>query len=93
MDSIDLINNVTPEIYSKLLQLSETGKWFDGKPMSEHQHDTIQQAVMAYQSKVEKSTSHMSIGANGEIVHQSKSQLKNQFKKQQDILRVNPNDL
>ncbi|WP_218354875.1 YeaC family protein [Alteromonas lipotrueiana] len=67
-----LVAAMTPELYLRLRQAVETGKWPDGTPLTNEQHESSMQAVLLYQSKVEKSTEHMTINEQGEIVHKSK---------------------
>ncbi|MDM7860615.1 DUF1315 family protein [Alteromonas sp. ASW11-36] len=81
-----LITSMTPALYERVKQLVETGKWFDGKPMSEHQRDMLLQAVLVYQAKVEQSGEHMTVGADGEIIHKSRQELKSELQMQQDSL-------
>lgn len=92
---LSIINNVSPQVYEKLCQLAETGKWFDGKAMTTEQHELVQQAVLAYQAKVERSGQHMTIDNTGEIVQQSKQQLRQALQKQSEneIIRVKNDDL
>lgn len=70
---------VTPEVYARLRQAVETGKWPDGTPLSEEQKEHAMQTVMLYQAKIEKSTEHMTINANGEIVHKRKQDFKREL--------------
>lgn len=79
MDVTLLVKSMTPEIYKRLLQAVETGKWPDGSLLSEEQKESSMQAVMLYQSTVLKSDQHMTIGAQGDIVQKSKRELKGQF--------------
>jgi hypothetical protein len=73
---------MTPDIYQKLSQAIETGKWLDGQPLTEMQRETTLQAVMLYQAKVLKSDQHMTVGTNGQIVHKSRQQFKQEFKQE-----------
>ena len=79
MDASVLVKSMTPEVYERLLQAVETGKWLDGSSLSEQQKETSMQAVMLYQATVLKSEQHMTVGSSGDIVHKSKRELKNQF--------------
>lgn len=81
-----LITSMSPALYEKVKALVETGKWFDGEPMTEHQRETCLQAVMVYQAKVEQSGEHMTVGADGEIVQKSRQELKSELKLQQEAL-------
>ena len=71
-----LVSSMTPEVYERLRQAVETGKWIDGTPLNEEQKASSMQAVMLYQAKIEKSSEHMTIGESGEIVHKSKADFK-----------------
>ncbi|AXR06815.1 YeaC family protein [Salinimonas sediminis] len=67
-----LLAAMTPEVYTRLRQAVETGKWLDGTTLTEEQRESCMQAVLLYQSKIEKSTEHMTVNEQGEIVHKSK---------------------
>ncbi|APE06235.1 MULTISPECIES: YeaC family protein [Alteromonas] len=71
-----LVSSMTPEVYERLRQAVETGKWIDGTPLNEEQKASSMQAVMLYQAKIEKSSEHMTVGESGEIVHKSKADFK-----------------
>lgn len=79
-----LLNSMTPEVYERLRQSVETGKWLDGTPLSEDQKESCMQAVMLYQAKIEKSSEHMTVNESGEIVHKSKQEFKRALSNQQD---------
>ncbi|GGO70170.1 transcriptional regulator [Bowmanella pacifica] len=91
MDIQQMVNAMTPDVYERLRQAVETGKWPDGTPLSEGQRDSSMQAVMLYQATVLKSDEHMTVGADGSIVHKSKQALKQQF--QPAIARFKADDL
>lgn len=92
-----LLQNMSVNVYDKLRSAVETGKWLDGSPLSEQQKETCIQAVMLYQSKVLKSNQHMTIGANGEIVHKSRDAFKQELAQQsfdnQTIARFKQDDI
>ena len=71
-----LVSSMTPEVYERLRQAVETGKWIDGTPLNDEQKASSMQAVMLYQAKIEKSSEHMTVGEGGEIVHKSKADFK-----------------
>lgn len=85
-----MLQNMSPQVYDKIRQSVETGKWLDGNPLTESQRETCMQAVMLYQAKVLKSEQHMSVGADGEIVHKSRESFKQEFKQdfQQDSRQI-----
>ncbi len=84
MDPKALLQNMSEPVYQKLLQAVETGKWLDGSPLTEQQKETSMQAVMIYQAQVLKSEQHMTVGANGEIVHRSRQSFKQEFEQNSD---------
>lgn len=79
----DLIANMTPQVYDNLRTAVEIGKWPDGSRLTQAQQDNTLQLVMAYQSKVLKSTEHFTVGEDGQIVNRNKQALKDQFKPDQ----------
>ncbi|MDN4503302.1 DUF1315 family protein [Alteromonadaceae bacterium BrNp21-10] len=95
LDSV--INAMTPEIFQRLQQAVETGKWPDGSKLSDEQRENSMQAVMLYQAKVLHSEEHMSVGADGELIHKSRQQLKQEMAEQayssQPIVRFKANDI
>ncbi|MCF2946671.1 YeaC family protein [Paraglaciecola aquimarina] len=97
MDPTSLLKNMSPEIYQKLRQSVETGKWLDGSPLTEQQKETCMQAVMMYQAKVLKSDQHMTVGENGEIVHKSRDSFKQELQQNsnnnQTIARFKQDDI
>jgi uncharacterized protein YeaC (DUF1315 family) len=74
-----LLASMTPDIYEKLKQAVETGKWLDGNPLDDNQKSVCLQAVMLYQAKIEQSNQHMTIAADGEIVQKSKRELRQEL--------------
>lgn len=91
MNIQQMVSAMTPQIYERLSQAVETGKWPDGQPLSETQRETSMQAVMLYQATVLKSDEHMTVGETGEIVHKSKQALRQSFNA--DIARFKTEDL
>ncbi|WP_420933125.1 YeaC family protein [Alteromonas sp. A081] len=79
-----LVSNMTPEVYERLRQAVETGKWIDGTPLNEEQKASSMQVVMLYQAKIEKSSEHMTVGESGEIVHKSKADFRRSLSDHQD---------
>ena len=77
-----LVSQLNPQLYARIKQAVETGKWLDGKPLTQEQRDTCLQAVMIYQARVEQSNEHMTIGADGEIVQKSRQELKSELQMQ-----------
>lgn len=79
MDVKDLIAAMTPDIYQRLVQAVELGKWPDGVALTPEQKENSLQAVMLWQSMNNVDPQHMSIGTDGQIVMKSKQELKQQF--------------
>ena len=93
MDFNALVSAMTPDTYEKLAQAAETGRWADGTPLSDEQKAHTLQLVMAYQAKVLKSDEIFTVGADGQIVHKSKAELKKQFSDPVAIVRFSHDDL
>lgn len=74
-----LIANMSPDVYRRMQQCVETGRWLDGNVMTQEQRDVALQAVMLYQATCERSEQHMTVNAQGEVVYKSKQQLQNEF--------------
>lgn len=75
----ELVKGMSEAVYQRLQLAVETGKWPDGSPLSREQRDQSQQLVMAWQAMHLTRHQHLDIGADGEIVHLNKQQLKGQF--------------
>ncbi|ANI29141.1 transcriptional regulator [Yersinia entomophaga] len=82
MELDDLIASMTPEIYQRLSQAVELGKWPDGVALTAEQKENSLQMVMLWQARHNTDAQHMSIGTDGQIVMKSKQELKQQFAKQ-----------
>lgn len=93
MQPEQMIQAMTPEVYERLRTAVETGKWPDGKVLDEQQKETSLQAVMLYQAKVLKSSEHMTVNENGEVVHRSKQELRRAMGEQNEIARFKQNDI
>lgn len=86
-----LVQSMTPEVYEKLRAAVETGKWLDGTPLDSAQREHSMQAVMLYQAKMLDMNQHMTVSNDGEIIHKSRQQLKNELQ-QDTIVRFKQND-
>ncbi|PHM45491.1 transcriptional regulator [Xenorhabdus mauleonii] len=75
----DLLAAMTPEIYQRLAQAVELGKWQDGVPLTPEQKEYSLQAVMLWQAKHNHDPEHMTIGVDGQIKVKSKQELKATF--------------
>lgn len=88
---LQAIRQMPQEVYERLKTAVELGKWPDGKPLTDEQKATSLQAVMAWQSMHIDNPEHMNIGRDGEIVMKSKSELKRQYRNEEEIVRVDLN--
>lgn len=93
MNIEQLLSAMTPDIYERLCQCVETGKWLDGAELSDDQKSQCMQAIMAYQAKVGQSGEHMTVGSDGNIVHKSKSELRQELRQETAIKRFGKNDI
>jgi len=93
MNFTALVQAMTPDTYEKLAEAVATGRWADGNAMDESQREQSLQLVMAYQAQVLKSDELFTIGADGQMVHKSKAELKKQFDTQPSIARFSHDDL
>ncbi|WP_263141662.1 DUF1315 family protein [Pseudomonas sp. RIT-PI-AD] len=46
-----LISNITPDVYESLKLAVETGKWSDGRKLTQEQKELSLQAMIAYEAK------------------------------------------
>jgi len=85
----ELVDVMTPEIYQRLAQAVELGKWPDGVRLTEQQKEHSLQVVMLYQARHNVDAQHMTVGTNGQIVTKSKQELKQQFL-DDNLIRLKP---
>lgn len=83
MNINDMAHKLTPDVYERLKNAVETGKWPNGVALTAEQKQQSMQLVMVYQSQVLKSQQHFTIGVDGNIIERDKNYLSNQFKEQQ----------
>ena len=74
-----MIDNMTPEIYQRLVTAVELGKWPDGVALTPEQKENSLQLVMLWQARHNVQAQHMTIDTNGQMVMKSKQQLKVEF--------------
>ena len=74
-----MIDNMTPEIYQRLVTAVELGKWPDGVALTAEQKENCLQLVMLWQSRNNQDAQHMTIDTQGQMVMKSKQQLKVEF--------------
>ncbi|AWK42296.1 DUF1315 family protein [Photorhabdus laumondii subsp. laumondii] len=80
MELDDLLSVMTPEIYQRLVQAVELGKWQDGVPLTVEQKENSLQMIMLWQSRHNHDPQHMTIGTDGQLVMKSKQELKAIFR-------------
>ena len=84
MDIIQVVENLSEEMYQRFKYAVETGKWPEGTKVDDEQRETAMKIVMAYQSRVLKPDEIFMVGDDGNIVDKSKSQLKSEFNRPTD---------
>ena len=72
-------NKLSPEMYQRIKTSVETGRWLDGKKLTDRQKQESLQLLLAYQSIHNCDPEHFTIDQTGEIFMQKKSILKAQF--------------
>ncbi|MCT7655729.1 DUF1315 family protein [Oceanimonas sp. NS1] len=75
------------EVYERLKTAVELGKWPDGSVLTPEQKENSMQAVLAWQAMHNDNPEHMTIGKGGELIMKSKSELRRQFRDEEEIMR------
>lgn len=89
MQHEQLIASMTPELYERLRDAVETGRWPDGNALTGQQREDTMALVMLYQARHLDQTEPFSIGKDGNMVQKSKAELRRE--RSQDIARFNLN--
>lgn len=89
MQHEQLVASMTPELYERLREAVETGRWPDGNALTEQQRNDTLTLVMLYQAHHLDQTEPFSIGKDGSMVQKSKAELRRE--RTQDIARFNLN--
>jgi len=84
MDIIELVETMSEDMYLRLKCAAETGKWPEGVAVDKAQQLSAVQITMAYQARHLNSDQTLSIGANGEMIMKSKSELRSDFPAKKD---------
>lgn len=79
MDLIQLVDNMSQEMYLRLKCAAETGKWPEGTIVEKAQQESSLQIIMAYQSRHLNADEIMMVGSDGHLVNKTKRELKSQF--------------
>ncbi len=88
-----VVSAMSPDAYQKVAQAAATGRWADGEPLSPAQHEQCMQLVLAYQALVLKSDEPFTVGADGQMVVKSKTEMKARFEQGQSIARFAHDDI
>ncbi|MBT0722992.1 DUF1315 family protein [Rosenbergiella sp. S61] len=83
-----VLAEMTPEVYQRLVNATETGKWPDGVALTPDQKEYTLQLVLMWQARHNDNPQHMSIAKGGEMVMKSKRQLKEEFGIVDDVTRI-----
>ncbi|GAA5143891.1 YeaC family protein [Thalassotalea piscium] len=86
MDLINVVENMSEDMYLRLKHAAETGKWPEGNEVGKEQQENALQLIMAYQAKHLNSDEILTVGSNGEIVTKTKRELKASFAKQNEAI-------
>ena len=76
----DTITTLLRGVADGSISVDDARTALEGAELTEEQKANSLQMVMLYQAKVERSNEHMTIGENGEMVHKSKSELRNELR-------------
>ncbi|WP_194755669.1 YeaC family protein [Aliidiomarina indica] len=76
----DVLRAVTPDIYERMKEAVETGRWPDGQKLTESQRENAMEIVMVYQARRLNQTDHFSIDSKGELVFKTKGDLRRELR-------------
>lgn len=90
----DVVKAISPEIYERMVQAVETGRWPDGQKLTPEQLENAMELVMVYQARRLQQDDHFSIGPTGELVMKTKGDLRSELRMraEADIARFTIND-
>ncbi|MCL5255099.1 MAG: DUF1315 family protein [Gammaproteobacteria bacterium] len=90
----DVVKAMSPEIYERMVQAVETGRWPDGQKLTPEQLENAMELVMVYQARRLQQDEHFSIGPTGELVMKTKGDLRSELRMraEADIARFTIND-
>jgi len=90
----DVVKAMSPEIYERMVQAVETGRWPDGQKLTPEQLENAMELVMVYQARRLQQDDHFSIGPTGELVMKTKGDLRSELRMraEADIARFTIND-
>lgn len=79
MNILQVVENMSEDMYLRLKHAAETGKWPEGTPVEPAQRDSALQLSMAYQARHLNSSEMLSVGSDGNLIHKTKRELKAEF--------------
>lgn len=87
----DALRAMTPEIYERMKNAVETGRWPDGNKLSAAQLENAMELVMVYQAKRLKQDDHFTIAPSGELLMKTKGDFRAELRLRAgaDIARFN----
>lgn len=89
----ELVAAMDEGAFLRLRTAVETGYWEDGIRLTDDQRRYALQATMLYQAWHGGGDEHLTIAADGQIIHKSKAELKTQFRTKDPIARFDHDDL
>lgn len=90
MQAEQLVANMDQNLYMRLKEAVETGRWPDGQALSAQQKEDSLTLVMLYQAKHMDQTEPFAIAKGGQIIQKSKAELRRE--RDQEITRFNLNE-
>ncbi|RUO38324.1 DUF1315 domain-containing protein [Aliidiomarina shirensis] len=90
----DALRAMTPEIYERMKNAVETGRWPDGNKLTAVQLENAMELVMVYQAKRLQQDDHFTIAPSGELLMKTKGDFRAELRLRagSDIARFNIND-
>lgn len=81
----DLLKAMTPELYERMREAVETGRWPNGEALTAEQKENAMELVMVYQARKLDQQDHFTIGPDGELITKTKGDLKQDLRDQQEL--------
>ncbi|WP_394174509.1 YeaC family protein [Thalassotalea litorea] len=82
MNLIEVVDSMSKDMYERMKTAAETGRWPEGTLVDEATRHSALQITMAYQARHLDNNQMMTVGADGELIHKSKRELKAEFAKE-----------
>ncbi|MCC5855087.1 MAG: DUF1315 family protein [Idiomarina sp.] len=81
----DVLRAMSPEIYERMREAVETGRWPDGQKLTDAQRENAMQLVMLYQAKRLDQSEHFSINKNGDLVVKTKRDMREELRQRASL--------